>query len=532
MKTLAGTGTLVRLILRRDRFILPLWIVLLAVIPMTYVASLEELYPTAADRAGYAATSGTNPTFLALYGPVYSTTVGGLVSQRAGFMPIIVALISLLMVIRHTRTEEEAGRRELLGSTVVGRHANVVAALIATWAANVVLAVLLAVFMMSQGLPTDGSVALGLEFAMAGCVFAAVGAVTAQLSEGAGAARAIAILVLGSSFVLRLASDVGGEGSGAHWLAWLSPIGWGRRLEAYADEQWWVLGLGALLVAVLATAAILLSAHRDVGQGVLPARLGPAFAAPGLKSPLALAWRLHRGLLIGWTAGFIALGLVFGSIVDGAEDLINDNEAMRQVFERLGGASALIDAFLAGILGIMGLIASGYAVQATLRLRTEETALRAEPVLAAAVSRPSWVASHLTFGFLGPTVAMLVGGLVTGLVYGLISGDVGKQVPSVLAGAAVQLPAVWILTGITVALFGLLPRLTPVAWGVLALFLFLGQVGGILQLNQLLLDISPFTHIPKIPGGDLTVLPLAVLVGITALLTVAGFAGFRRRDVG
>lgn len=45
MKTLAGTGGLVRLILRRDRILLPLWIVPLAVIPISYVQSFGDLFP-------------------------------------------------------------------------------------------------------------------------------------------------------------------------------------------------------------------------------------------------------------------------------------------------------------------------------------------------------------------------------------------------------------------------------------------------------------------------------------------------------
>jgi putative exporter of polyketide antibiotics len=79
-------------------------------------------------------------------------------------------------------------------------------------------------------------------------------------------------------------------------------------------------------------------------------------------------------------------------------------------------------------------------------------------VLATAASRPQWATSHLTFGVLGPAVALMASGLAEGLVYGLVSGDVGRELPRVLAGALVQLPAVLVLSGIAMALFGLLPR--------------------------------------------------------------------------
>jgi polyether ionophore transport system permease protein len=65
-----------------------------------------------------------------------------------------------------------------------------------------------------------------------------------------------------------------------------------------------VFSLPVACVIVLAAVAFALLARRDVGAGVLPARLGPATAAPWLRSPLALAWRLHRGMLLAWTAGW------------------------------------------------------------------------------------------------------------------------------------------------------------------------------------------------------------------------------------
>jgi ABC-2 type transport system permease protein len=65
-----------------------------------------------------------------------------------------------------------------------------------------------------------------------------------------------------------------------------------------------------------------------------------------------------------------------------------------------------------------------------------------------------------------------------------------------------------------------------------ALFLLLGQFGAALRLGQWMLDLSPFTHIPKIPGGDFTVTPLLWLTALAMALTVGGLAGLRRRDLG
>ncbi len=108
----------------------------------------------------------------------------------------------------------------------------------------------------------------------------------------------------------------------------------------------------------------------------------------------------------------------------------------------------------------------------------------------------------------------------------------GTQLPRVLGAAAVQLPAVWVLAAITIALFGLAPRLVMAGWGALALFLVLGQLGPVLRLRQWAMDVSPFTHVPKLPGGEMRYAPVAWLVAVTVVLTAAGLTGFRRRDLG
>jgi ABC-2 type transport system permease protein len=531
VSTLAGTGGLVRLILRRDRLLLPLWILALALLPVQTAAALDQFYSTPAALRELYGTILSTPGLLAMLGPAFDATLGALTTWRAGLVFTMVGLASLLTVIRHTRTDEEAGRRELLGATVVGRNAPLAAVLLVTFAADLALGGLLAAGMLGLGLPATGSVAFGLSVTAAGWMFATVGAVAAQLTEGAGAARGLGLGALGLAYLLRAAGDTSGSGGGLGWLSWLSPIGWAQQTRSYAGERWWVFALAVVFVVVMATAALALLARRDVGAGVLPARLGPATAAPSLRSPLALAWRLHRGMLLGWSAGLAVMGAVIGSVADSVNDMASESSQLKDLLERLGGEKALSDAYIAGAMVIFALAAAGYGIQATLRLRTEEESLRAEPVLATSVGRLRWAASHLAFGLLGPAVALAAAGLAEGLVYGLVGGDVGRQLPRVLSGALVQLPAVLVLSGIAMALFGLLPRLAPVSWAALAVFGFLVLLGPLMQLNQWVLDIAPFSHIPKVPGGQVVATPLVWLLAVTALLVAAGLAGFRRRDL-
>jgi polyether ionophore transport system permease protein len=225
------------------------------------------------------------------------------------------------------------------------------------------------------------------------------------------------------------------------------------------------------------------------------------------------------------------LGVVLGGVAAGVGDLVGDNRDLQDAFARLGGAGGLIDSYLAGMASLLGLIAAGYAIQATLRLRGEETSGRAEPVLGTAVGRLRWAGSHLVFSVLGPAAALAAAGLAMGLTHGLNTGDVAGQLPRVLAGVLVQLPAVWALAAVTVLLFGLLPRLAPAGWGALAACLLLFLVGTTLRFDQWVMDVSPFTHLPHLPGGELIATPLVILTVVAAALGAAGLAGLRRRDI-
>jgi ABC-2 type transport system permease protein len=107
-------------------------------------------------------------------------------------------------------------------------------------------------------------------------------------------------------------------------------------------------------------------------------------------------------------------------------------------------------------------------------------------------------------------------------------GQLGRVVVAALA----QLPAVWVLTGITVAVFGLAPGLIMAGWGALVLFLVLGQLGSVLNLPEWMLDLSPFSHSPKLPGGEVSATPIVMLTLIAAALVAVGLWAFRRRDIG
>src|SRR3954469_21183899 len=128
---MAGTRELLRLALRRDRFMIPAWVLGLAAAVLLTASSYANLYATEASRREVVTTLGKTPATLALYGRIYADSVGGLVGWRLGGIALALAgLMGLLLGGRHTRGDEEAGRAELIGAGVVGRHAPLAAALL------------------------------------------------------------------------------------------------------------------------------------------------------------------------------------------------------------------------------------------------------------------------------------------------------------------------------------------------------------------------------------------------------------------
>jgi ABC-2 type transport system permease protein len=534
VNSLAGLRDLTKLAARRDRVMLPVWIYVLTILVVSTGYSFKGLYKTAASRESIASGIIHNAATRALGGPLYNDTIGALTVYKVGAGTALAAgLMSIFIVIRHTRADEEAGRLELVGSTAVGRHTALAVGLLLAALANAVLALLIFAGCAVTGLPAGGSAALGLAIGTCGIFFAAVAAVAAQVSASARGARGMAIFVLIAAYLVMSAGAAAGTAGGLRWLLWLTPIGWVTQVRAYAGDSWPVLLLPLAAVAIVAAAAGVLSARRDLGAGLVPPRPGPAEAAASLRSPLALAWRLQRAALAGWVAGALVYGAVLGSIARDIGSMLGSSDGVKTAIARLGGQAGLSDAFLASLMSIFGLVAAGYAIAVVLRLRSEETAERAEPVLATSVSRLGWAGSQLIVAVAGSALVLTAAGLGTGLTYGLSAGDAGPQVPRLLGAALAQLPAALAVAGVAAVLFGLLPRsCAGGGWAALALSAIILLLGPTLRLAQWFQDISPFTHVPRLPGGPGSTVPLAWLALIAVALAAAGLAGLRRRDIG
>ncbi|MFW3170407.1 ABC transporter permease [Geodermatophilus sp. CPCC 206100] len=523
--SLAGTGTLVRATLRRERVRLPVWIAVAAGLVATQSVSSQAVYDTPADLAAYQASVGSNAATIALAGPPVGldTVAGAVAFEISAFVVLVTTLMVMTTTGRHTRGDEEAGRTELLRATRVGRHAPVLAAVLVSTLACVVTAVAIGAVATATGLPAGGSFLLGASVGAAGLVFTGVTAVAAQVTGSLRAAYGIVGTVFAVAFVLRAVGDIEGNA-----LVWTSPIGWAQAVHPYSGNRAWPLLVCLAATAVLLAAAVALLDRRDLGAGLLASRPGPASAPRSLLSPLGLAFRLQRAALFGWTAGLILLGLVYGALAESVETLFADNPEARAF---LPDADSLVDAYLATTLAINALLAGAYAVSAVLRARAEESAGRAEPVLATATSRAAWLGSHAAVALLGSALLVLASGAAIGAVRAAATGD-PAELGRLVAAALGHLPAVWVLAGVALALTGLLPRAAAAgAWTAVAYVAVTTLLAGSLDWPGWIDDLSPLSWTPAVPVEPERALPLAVLTAVAAGLAALGLAAFRRRDL-
>ncbi|NED99225.1 ABC transporter permease [Phytoactinopolyspora halotolerans] len=526
-----GTGTMIRFMLRRDRIRIPVWILGLTAYTTGALSSYEQNYPEASDRETIADMADL-PAMVAMVGNNYAPDepyTHGLMFGHVTFLivGVIFALMGVLLFIRHTRAEEEAGRAELIRSSVLGRHAQTTAALIVVCGTALVAGLLVSMSVGASGVDgvtMGGAYLYGMGLGLIGVVFATVAAVTAQITEYARGASGMALAVLGAAYAVRSVGDVG-----ENFLSWLSPLHWARETRPFSDDQRaWPLLLLVVLAAVLIVVAGRLSDKRDVGAGLRPPRLGSATASPLLSSPLGLAVRLQRSSVIAWAVGLAVFGAFYGALISAADEMFDQISALEDMWAFEGASFA--DRWIVSFIGMLGVLAAVPAILAVQRLRSEETAGRAEPVLATAVSQTRWAASHLTVALAGSAGVIVIGGFGFGIAAAIDGRDIGYLGDSV-AAAAVFIPAIWVAVGLAVALYGLVPRALGLAWIIPVYGFLVVYLGDLFGVDQSAHNLSPFGHVPELPAEDLEIAPLLIMAVIAAVLILAGLAGFRRRDL-
>ncbi|QFG69705.1 ABC transporter permease [Ornithinimicrobium pratense] len=525
-----GTGTMVRFMLRRDRVRLPAWLAGHGLFVLYIAAALPQIAPTEDDLQAVVpllqqpvGRMFTGPA-LGMEDPTYERFFA---SGYAPYLFLLSALMSLLLVVRHTRAEEQSGRAELVRANVAGRDAGLAATLLLALLANAGAALIVAALAAAVGFAPTGSVLVGLGTGLVGMAFSGVAAVTAQFFESPRAAAGAAGAVLGAAFMLRALGDMAAAGGSA--LSWTSPLGWAAQTGPYVLDRFWPLVPLAAVALVTGAGAFALQRRRDLGAGLVAERPGPGEASRSLGTPLGLAARLQRASIWGWGAAIVVLGSVDGAftqvMVEGVEEM---PETVRDMF----GMEALVSGYLAFLAAFSGYLTTAYVVYAVQSLSGEEARGRAEAVLATPTSRTAWAGAHLLVVAAGAAGILVVAGLGTGVAAAAVTGD-GSLVIELVAAHVNVLPAVLVVLAVCAVLYGWAPALlAPVGWALVGLIVFVGNFAAMLDLPRWLQNLSPLSYPAQLPVEDFALLPILVLLAIAVLGVGLGLVGVRRRQIG
>lgn len=526
----AGVGTLVRFLLRRDRIKLPAWTGGLGLFVLYLTAALPNVAGTEEDLRG-ASQLFNDPVGRLMIGPGYGfdePTIERFVANGYGlYFALLAALMSILLVVRHTRLEEQTGRAELIRADRVGRSAPLTATVIVAVITNLVGGLLVFVMLLGYaGFAVQGSLVFAAAIAATGLAFAGVTTITVQLSQYARAAAGMAGGVLGLAYLLRAGGDMGAQGGTA--LSWTSPLAWPQQTAPFVLDRWWPLALSLGFAVVTTATGFVLAERRDLGASWLATRPGSAEGTEPLGTPLGLALRLQRSGILGWGISLAIGGMAFGAYANAMLDAFGE---LPEVFAELfGGGDQLLAGYLAYMAVFLAYLVAAFAVTAVQGLRGEETGGRLEPVLATPVGRWTWLGSNLAV-IAGAVVVMLaVAGFFTGVGAALVTGDV-RHLWELTVAHLNQVPAVWVVLAMATLLFGVLPRAVPAAWALVAFGLIAGTFGPLLDLPEAVLDLSPFAPAAAMPLEGFGFAPVLVLTLLAAGMAAVGFLAFRRRDL-
>lgn len=526
-----GTASLMRFILRRDRIRISVWLLSFAAVTVIVAVAFKGLYQNAQERQAIAETM-RNPAMTAMVGPGYGLdnyTDGAMMAHQMLLMTaVVVGLMSILLVTRHTRSDEEDGRIEMIRSLPVGRLSNLLSTLTVLFAVNVLLAVLIGFSLYALSIETidlEGSLLYGAALGAIGMIFASITAVFAQLSQNARGTIGLSVAALLIAYMVRAFGDVSSE-----TLSWFSPLGWILRAEVYVNNYWWPVLLTAAVAVVLAVLALYLNSIRDLGSGFLPSKPGKTDASKLLLSPFGLAIRLQRTGLIAWAIGMFLIGASYGSVLGDLESFFADIELMEDLLVQTEGFS-LAEQFIPMLMSVMAIIGTIPVLMAVLKLKSEEKNGRLEHLLGRAVSRNRLMASYIMLSLLASLVMLSLAGLGLGSIGNAMMAE-DLPLGMFFGAATAFLPGAWVMVGVAVLLIGWAPRLTGFVWLYLAFSFVVVYLGGLFQFPAWVEKLSPFGHVAKIPIEEMDFASAAILTGTAAALIIIGLIGFNRRDIG
>ena len=532
--------TLIKLILRRDRIKLPVWIGVISLSLLSMIPVLQKTYGDEASINVLYQTFSVNPAGLFLVGPVDEPTFGALVTiETLLWWGLAIAFMSTLLIVRHTRHNEETGAQELLLSGQIKRSSSLVAALIVAIVANIIMGTIIAgglVLVAGEYWSAEHSWLFGAALAMFGIVWSAIAAVVVQLFESTRSANGVLAGLIGISFVLRGIGDFMGEvGSDGllqpSWASSLSPFGWLQATRPLTFPDWSPLIISACVAVVLSAVAFVLLARRDVGMGLLPSRRGRTRASRFRRTGLGLTWHLQHNIAFGWLIGVLAMVGTIGVLIPEMSNIYESSDSMRMLVESLGGQGALIPTFLSAMLAIVILMVGAYSIQGLGKLRDEESAGHLENLLATNISRLRWIVLHVGTVLICSLAMLAITGAGLALCVNMLS-DVHVNIGEYTLAGLSYGPAILLFIGLYLLLFGIIPRVAGlVTWAYYGLVVFMTWLAPIMNIDKWIMNTSVLEHMPAAPSEDIELAPLLWITGLAVMLIIVGIASWSRRNL-
>lgn len=500
-----------------------------AIQALTYATS----YKTLASRHLLVQEFGRNVGISALVGPAIRIgTVPGFTAWKClTVLAIIGAVWAILTSTKLTRGEEDAGRWELLLIGGVTRKSAAQQAMLGLMAGATVLFVLTAVITAAVGhssevrIDAGGAVFFALAVTSGVFMFLAIGSFCGEIATSRRQGAGVASALLGNSYALRMVAD---SGTGLAWLRWATPLGWVEELRPLTRPQPWALVPIAASVILFSLATFVVAGRRDLGAGTLSDRssIGTIRRLP--MTPFGLAIYTSRTTLIAWAVSIVAYGLLLGSIAKSGGKIITSSQSLRQVFVRLGVSGA--EAYLGVALLIMAVALSFVAINQVSAAEREESSGQLENLLVRPYSRYTWMVERISLG----ASVLALGGVLAGVATWIGAASDGAHVDLatlVDSGINVAVPAL-VLFGAGILALAVIPRfVSTVTYALLAWFSLIEIVGGAVNLNHWILDLSAFHQMAASPASPVNWTANVAMIIVAMAAASLGVVIFQRRDL-
>lgn len=206
------------------------------------------------------------------------------------------------------------------------------------------------------------------------------------------------------------------------------------------------------------------STKRDIGGAIFMGQAGPAEAAPAFKNPFALAWKTHRGMLIGWAVTVILYIGAFAAVSPSISGEISS------LLAEITGDNWMVEIplgllFVSIGIYIMSLFIGLYSLIALNGLKKEEMDGRNEIILDKQVNRKSYMMSFTLVGLCGSALLLTLMGVIGGLIYSAVSWNWGSEFWQILIMGVIKISAVWTRIGVFSLLYGFIPKISALSWG-------------------------------------------------------------------